>query len=200
MANETSLFIGSAQLGRESKRTLKRLLPRLEKKLSDSITSDPQGWQVFLEHLQTYFPVLFNLYFDLYGTRYDFFFHLEDLLISLVCSWLVRPNDLRALDHAREANWERYTNRNDPHTLKGRVFIGLKNLIELRKRYEVFSGAELEIIPTENEHVLGFTRPHGADRALIFANFSEASQMLLSSMLETQPIKAESLIHGTSNL
>jgi amylosucrase len=91
-------------LERESKRTLKRLLPRLEKELSDPITSDPKGWQVFLEHLKTYFPALFNLYFDLYGTRYDFFFHLEDLLISLARSWLARPNDLRALDQAREAN------------------------------------------------------------------------------------------------
>jgi amylosucrase len=91
-------------LERESKRTLKRLLPRLEKEFSDFITSDPQGWQVFLEHLQTYFPALFNLYFGLYGTRYDFFFHLEDLLISLAQSWLARPNDLRVLDKAREAD------------------------------------------------------------------------------------------------
>ncbi len=104
MANETSSFLGSAQLEREPKHTLKRLLPRLEKELSDSITSDSQGWQVFLEHLQIYFPALFSLYFDLYGTRYDFFFHLEDLLISLARSWLARPNDLRALDQAREAN------------------------------------------------------------------------------------------------
>jgi hypothetical protein len=102
--------------------------------------------------------------------------------------------------HRPRANWEHYTKRNDPHTTKGRVFIGLKNLIELRKRYEVFSGGELEIIPTENEYVLRFTRPHGADCALIFADFSGASQMILSPLLETQPIKAESLIHGTSNL
>jgi hypothetical protein len=104
MADETSSFIGWAQLGRGSKRTLKRLFPRPEKELSDSITSGPQGWQVFLEHLQINFPVLFNSYFFLYGTRSDFFFHLEDLLISLARSWLVRPNDVRALDHAREAN------------------------------------------------------------------------------------------------
>ena len=91
MANENSSFISLAALERELKRALKRLLSRLEKELSDFITPDPQGWQVFLEHLQTYFPSLFNLYFDLYGTRYDFFFHLEDLLISLARSWLARP-------------------------------------------------------------------------------------------------------------
>ena len=58
----------------------------------------------------------------------------------------------------------------------------------------------MEIIPTENEHVLGFVRTRGADRALIFANFSEAPQMILSPGLKTQSLKAESLLDGTSNL
>ncbi len=88
----------------ESTRTLRRLLPRLEREFSENITSDPQGWQVFLERLQRYFPSLFSLYFGLYGTRYDFFFHLEDLLVSLARAWFQRPEELRALDHARETN------------------------------------------------------------------------------------------------
>ena len=66
-----------------SKRALKRLLPRLEKELSHFIAADPTGWRVFSERLQKYFPSLFNLYLNLYSTRYDFSFHLEDLLLSL---------------------------------------------------------------------------------------------------------------------
>lgn len=89
-------------LTHESTRTLKRLLPRVEKELSDSIAADPQGWGQFNERLQEYFPSLFNLYLGLYGARYDFFFHLEDLLISLARSWFARASDLRALDQARE--------------------------------------------------------------------------------------------------
>ncbi|MGZ9166248.1 MAG: alpha-amylase family glycosyl hydrolase, partial [Anaerolineales bacterium] len=89
---------------RESHRTLQRLLPRLEKELSDSIAADPKGWQDFSERLGKHFPALFNLYLGLYGTRYDFFFHLEDLLLSLARSWFARATDLRALDKAREAN------------------------------------------------------------------------------------------------
>ena len=54
-------------------------------------------------------------------------------------------------------------------------FKGLKKLIELRKQHKVFAGGELEIIPTENEHVLGFMRIHAGKRAMIFANFSEAA-------------------------
>lgn len=104
MANESPLSLDSSQLERESKRTLKRLLPRVEKELSVSVSADPDGWQVFSERLEQHFPALFNLHFDLYSARYDFFFHLEDLLVSLARAWFERPADLRALDQAREAD------------------------------------------------------------------------------------------------
>ena len=88
---------------REAKRSQQRLLPRLEKELTNSISADPQGWQDFVERIDKYFPSLFNLYLGLYGNRYDFFFHLEDLLISLARSWFARTADLRELDQSREA-------------------------------------------------------------------------------------------------
>ena len=91
-------------LKRESKRTLQRLLPRVKNELSDRIRADAEGWQSFHARLQKYFPVLFDLYLELYGTRYDFFFHLEDLLTSLARSWFERPLDLRELDQTREQN------------------------------------------------------------------------------------------------
>lgn len=89
---------------RESKRSLQRLLPRAEATLADSIASDPQGWQQFRERLERYYLGLFRLYVGLYRERYDLFFHLEDLLVSLARSWLARPSDLRELDRAREQN------------------------------------------------------------------------------------------------
>lgn len=97
-------MLNTLQLERESKRTLQRLLPRVEQELSNSISTDSPGWQEFTERLQKYFPSLFALYLDLYGNRYDFFFHLEDLLVSLARAWFARPNDLRKLDKARETN------------------------------------------------------------------------------------------------
>jgi amylosucrase len=92
------------QLDRESERTYQRLLARLGKELSPSISNDRQGWQEFTTRLHRHFPALFQLYLSIYGGRYDFFFHLEDLLISLGRSWFARPRDLRALDRAREAD------------------------------------------------------------------------------------------------
>jgi glycosidase len=89
---------------KETGRTLQRLLPRLEKTFADGIAADPQGWDEFVTRLNKHFPALFRLYAGIYSDRYDFFFHLEDLLISLARAWFARPNDLRLLDKTREAD------------------------------------------------------------------------------------------------
>ncbi len=105
MANDVSFpSLNSIDLARESLRSLQRLLPRVELALSALIALDTQGWQEFCIRLSKYFPILFRLYFNLYGNRYDFFFHLEDLINGLARSWLARPLDLRVLDKARESN------------------------------------------------------------------------------------------------
>ncbi len=86
----------------ETSRSLRRILPRVEFALAAEIAADPDGWRNFTRRLDTHFQALFSLYFDLYSVRYDFFFHLEDLLTSLARICLARPADLRALDDARE--------------------------------------------------------------------------------------------------
>jgi len=86
----------------ESRRTLERLLPRLQHDLASQISIDPKRWKEFSKRLHIHFPTLFRLYFGLYARRYDFFFHLEDLLNSLASSWFERSDDLRKLDNARE--------------------------------------------------------------------------------------------------
>ncbi|MBN2146354.1 MAG: hypothetical protein JW726_03155, partial [Anaerolineales bacterium] len=94
-------------LPRETQRSLARLMPRLKAALAKQISADPQGWKQFIQRLEQRFATLFTLYYDLYSSRYDFFFHLEDLLISLGRAWFERPLDLRSLDADRELkpNW-----------------------------------------------------------------------------------------------
>ncbi len=91
-------------LHRESSRSLARIIPRLKSAFAAEIVADPQGWQTFVQRLDTYFPALFQLYFDLYHTHYDFFFHLEDLLTGLARACFARSTELRKLDSARESN------------------------------------------------------------------------------------------------
>ena len=104
MKNNDHLYSGSESIERESQRTMQRILPRIEKEFATQISADVKNWQEFSTRLKNNFPALFRLYFSLYSTRYDFFFHLEDLLTSLARSWFARSPELRELDNAREKN------------------------------------------------------------------------------------------------
>jgi len=92
------------RLEHEAKKSLQRILLRVETKLERQISEDPKGWKQFNTRLQKHFPVLFKLYFDIYHDNYDFFYHLEDLIVNMASSWFARPVDLRELDNKREKN------------------------------------------------------------------------------------------------
>ena len=100
--------------------------------------------------------------------------------------------------HRPQADWEKYARRNDPKSIEGRVYQGLQKLIALRKEYDAFSGGELEIIPTENKHVLGFMRIHAGQRAIIFANFSENSQIIPARIFAQYSVQSKKQLHGVS--
>jgi amylosucrase len=110
--------------------------------------------------------------------------------------------------HERDSRWvhrpradaKKYAKRNDLGTIEGRVYQGLRELVTLRKENEVFSGGELEIIPTENDHVLGFMRHYRGKHAVIFANFAESAQSIPSRICERYSINAKKIIHGISRI
>lgn len=89
---------------RQTQFTLSRLIPCLEVRCADEAKQYPQAWDTFLRRLRTHFPRLFALYYHLYAGKYDFFFHLEDLVITLARMWLSRSSDLQALDGMRESD------------------------------------------------------------------------------------------------
>lgn len=83
--------------------TLSRLLPRLQDRFQE-LEPDPGAWDTFRERLDAHFPRLFALLLQLYGTHYDFFYHLEQLLQVIAHSWLERSAELKELDQRRAAN------------------------------------------------------------------------------------------------
>ena len=91
-------------LEREARKSLYRILPRLEQTLKNNIVNDPQGWSQFTSRLHKNFKLFFRLYSEVYKDQYDFYYHLEDLLTSIARSWFNRPLDLRELDKSREKN------------------------------------------------------------------------------------------------
>lgn len=125
---------------------------------------------------------------DEVGTLNDYTYH-DDPAHERDSRWVHRPR----------TDWERYAKRNDINTIEGRVFHGLRMLIELRKQHVAFAGGGLEIIPTENEHVLGFTRVHAGRCAVIFANFSETPQIVSAHIVKQCLVQAKHLLHGRNS-
>ncbi|MDZ7660787.1 alpha-amylase family protein [Thiohalophilus sp.] len=93
-------------LQKESATTLARLLPRLEAGFQEQV--DSAEWEGYVERLKRHFPGLFERLYALYGEKYDFFYHLENILKSTTRMWSQRPDELRALDAMREVNREWY--------------------------------------------------------------------------------------------
>jgi amylosucrase len=94
--------VNSDWLKHESEASLKRLLPRIESKFVDQ--TDAVEWEMYIHRLKRHFPRLFTQLFQLYGNKYDFFFHLESILSSATEMWLARPAELKALDALRESD------------------------------------------------------------------------------------------------
>jgi amylosucrase len=83
-----------------------RLLPRVRSTFNDDADSDPAAWRAFEARLTHEWERLFGLLLQLYGGEYDFFYHLEQILVLAARSWFARPQSLRELDERREADPE----------------------------------------------------------------------------------------------
>lgn len=90
----------------EAELSLQRLTPRLEEHWDAENLSTPLR-EEFEVRLKEYWPELFSLLFELYGSRYDFFFHLEQILLTAAETWSHRPEELREVDRHRinEPDW-----------------------------------------------------------------------------------------------
>ncbi len=96
----------SDALSFEADLTLQRLTPRLET-FWDSEEVTPQLRKEFEHRLEHHWHQLFGVLFDLYGDRYDFFYHLEQILLTAAAAWAHRPEKLRDVDRHRvnEPDW-----------------------------------------------------------------------------------------------
>jgi glycosidase len=91
-------------LERNAERSLQRLRPRLDARFASFASSVPDEWRAFTHRLEANFDRLFRLLLRLYGNQYDFFYHLEELSAIMAQAWMDRPQELKALDAARETD------------------------------------------------------------------------------------------------
>jgi len=86
-------------ISRQSRSSFERILPRLRERFPQ--VPEPE-WEVFTARMEQHFQPLFELLHELYSGHYDFFYHLETILVSATRMWVERPIELKGLDAQRE--------------------------------------------------------------------------------------------------
>jgi amylosucrase len=93
--------------------------------------------------------------------------------------------------HRPFIDWDRMARRHDEATLEGRIYQGLHQLIELRKKHRAFAGGGMEVIDTGNQHVLGYVRSYSGGRVVVLANFTEREQNVAANQLRLYGLSYE---------
>ncbi|MFO7929825.1 MAG: alpha-amylase family glycosyl hydrolase [Thermodesulfobacteriota bacterium] len=89
---------------RHAQKSLERLLPRVRAAMGPQDEKYDLVWEKFEQRTRTHWEHLFRVLVQLYGWQYDFFYHLEQILVAAARSWAVRPEYLKELDDLREAD------------------------------------------------------------------------------------------------
>lgn len=89
-----------ARIRFEGELSLRRLRPRLDE-FWDRSGVDATERHEFEVRLEAHWISLFELLHKLYGSRYDFFFHLESVLLTAASAWTQRSESLREVDRRR---------------------------------------------------------------------------------------------------
>jgi len=116
--------------------TLRRLQPRLEA-VWEAQSCDAQQRREFDHRLEQHWRSLFRLLSRLYGHRYDFFYHMEEILKTAVHAWIERPTQLRKLDHHRVNTPDWFVSE---RVVGGALYVDLfsENLSKLRDHVSYF--------------------------------------------------------------
>jgi amylosucrase len=179
-----------AWLERQADLSLTRLLPRLREQIAGAAPADRQAFEA---RLAANFPALFELLIRLYGERYDFFYHLEQILAAAADSWLARPAELKELDAAREADCFWFQSQ---QMLGGVCYVDLfaGNLVGIRARIPYFKELGLTYL-----HLMPlFACPAGENDGGYAVNSYREVNPALGSMAELQALAGELRANGIS--
>ncbi|HEX9116571.1 MAG TPA: alpha-amylase family protein [Anaerolineae bacterium] len=109
--------------------------------------------------------------------------------------------------HRPLTDWAKMGCREDPATIEGKIYGGLRRMIALRKGCSAFAGAETSIINTGNGHVFGYVRRGAGGQVFVLANFSEQAQVVGANTLRTRGLSyefndllADEMISGAADL
>ena len=93
--------------------------------------------------------------------------------------------------HRPSIDWRQVDRRHDRQTVEGRIFGGIKQLIELRQSTPILAGHEMDVVDVANQHVFAFVRANAAGRLFVVANFSEREQRVDANSLRVHGLGYE---------
>jgi len=128
----------------EAELSLQRLQPKL-RQFWDAEDAASEIQAEFEQRLHEHWAPLFCLLHELYGSRYDFFYHLEQILLTAARASLDRPEVLRQLDRQRLNDTEWFASQN---VVGGALYVDLfsENLGRLRESISYFKELGLTYI------------------------------------------------------
>ena len=105
------------------------------------------------------------------------------------------PSYLDSPDEADDSRWihrphrdvTRYDQRNNPNTVPGQIFTGLRSMIIIRANTPAFAGGELIGYRAGHPAVLGYTRSSTQQTVLVLANYSEFEQHCPAQVFQAMP-------------
>ena len=93
-----------------------------------------------------------------------------------------KANDSRWV-HRPRTDWNKMDKRFTQDTIQGKVYLGLKKLIDFRNSAETLSAGSFEIAEVDNEHILGYIRSDASSSILALANFSDYPQTIAANTI-----------------
>ena len=178
-------MIGSSQNGRHEQTpvpgslafkadlTLQRLRPRIEERW-DRLKCGPLLRQELEDRLAANWRPLFGLLYELYGSRYDFFYHVEQVVLTAVQAWWDRSESLREVDRHRihQPDWFQ-----SEQVVGGALYVDLfsENLAQLRQHVGYFKQLGLSYL-----HLMPLfaVRPGNNDGGYAISNYRSVDPRL----------------------
>ena len=92
--------------------------------------------------------------------------------------------------HRPPMDWEAAERRHDPSTVEGRIWAGLKRLVEARRGTRaVHAQGRIEPLWTGNHHVLALHREYQGERMLLLANFTPLDQAVHAGFVRERGLR-----------
>ena len=87
--------------------------------------------------------------------------------------------------HRSRLNKERFELRYNLDYPSGRIWQGVRKLIQIRKNYEIFSSVQTKVIDSKNPHIFAYSKFFESQKLLVLANFSEHDLILENTTFDS---------------